>query len=540
MAPSSSLSKHRHAVPEKPSAAAAAAGRPRTSSVSVRGGGGCSGRRKTVRRCNEGHRRQRRDVRQRAVADDVPHAPFAAGSGHLRQWSKDSWRQKEALQQPEWPNEQKLNEACDIITRMPPLVFAGECRNLQAKLADAAVGKAFLLQGGDCAESFDDFSANHIRDTYRVMLQMAAVLQYGAGKPVIKIGRMAGQFAKPRSSGMEEKDGVSLPSYRGDIINSPAFTPEARIPDPMRLVQAYHQSAATLNLIRALSSGGYAAIERVSQWNLDFMEHSEQGESFQRVAKLVDDAIVFTKSCGVDVSTAFNTVDFYTSHEALLLHYEESLTREDSTTGLMYDCSAHMVWCGERTRQLDGAHVEFLRGVGNPIGIKISNKIPPSDLVSLISTVNPDNTPGRITIIIRMGAKNVHEHLPTLVRTVKEAGLVVTWVSDPMHGNTESMGGYKTRRYENIRDEIMAFMDVHEAEGTIPGGIHLEMTGEDVTECVGGGAQISEQDLSSRYHTHCDPRLNAAQSLEIAFMVSERLAKLRNEYCHGDDCATSL
>ena len=502
------------------------------------GGGGIRGRRcgsnggGGVRsRVKIGSGAESEGVKTRAIGDRLPPppVPFSPESLHLGEWSKDSWRRKEVLQQPEWPCEERLNEACGIISRMPPLVFAGECRNLQARLADAAEGRAFLLQGGDCAESFDDFSANHIRDTYRVLLQMAAVLQYGAGKPIVKIGRMAGQFAKPRSSGMEEKDGVSLPSYRGDIINSPEFTEEARIPDPMRLVQAYHQSAATLNLLRAFSMGGYASIDRVAEWNLDFMDNSEQGERFKQVAKLVDDAIVFVKSCGAEFKEAFSTTDFYTSHEALLLHYEESLTREDSTTGLMYDCSAHMVWCGERTRQLDGAHVEFLRGVANPIGIKISNKIPPSDLVSLISSVNPDNIPGRITIIIRMGANNVHEYLPTLVRTVKESGLVVTWVSDPMHGNTESMGGYKTRRYENIRDEIMAFMDVHEAEGTIPGGIHLEMTGEDVTECVGGGAQIREQDLSSRYHTHCDPRLNAAQSLEIAFMVSERLAKLRND-----------
>lgn len=476
----------------------------------------------------------RRDVSSRVIdsgstPDTSPTIPFTPGSSHLHKWSPRSWREKEVLQQPEWPCEEELNKACDIIQKMPPLVFAGECRKLQGQLADAAVGKAFLLQGGDCAESFDDFTANHIRDTYRVMLQMAVVLQYGAGKPVIKVGRMAGQFAKPRSSGMEDKGGVSLPSYRGDIINSPEFTEKARVPDPMRLVQAYQQSAATLNLIRAFSSGGYAAIDRVSEWNLEFMKHSDQGGRFQQIAALIDDAIQFTRSCGVDIEKRFSTTDFYTSHEALLLHYEESLTREDSITGLMYDCSAHMVWVGERTRQLDGAHVEFLRGVGNPIGIKISNKIPPSDLVSLISAINPDNIPGRITIVIRMGANNVHEFLPTLVRTVKEAGLIVTWVSDPMHGNTESLGGYKTRRYENIRDEIMAFMDVHEAEGTVPGGIHLEMTGEDVTECVGGGAQIGEQDLSSRYHTHCDPRLNAAQSLEIAFMVSERLERMRKK-----------
>mmetsp|Transcript_69923 Transcript_69923/g.221529 ORF Transcript_69923/g.221529 Transcript_69923/m.221529 type:complete len:367 (+) Transcript_69923:1027-2127(+) len=330
--------------------------------------------------------------------------------------------------------------------------------------------------------------------------------------------------SQPRSADTEIKGDEELPSYRGDIINGPEWSAEARVPDPSRLVRAYHQSAATLNLIRGFSSGGYASLERVANWNLDFMENSEQGAKFKAVAKQIDESLRFMEACGIGSDhPLMKTTEFYTSHECLLLDYEEALTREDSTTGLWYDCSAHMIWCGERTRQLDKAHVEFLKGVGNPLGVKVSDKMPPQDLVTLCQMLNPDNVPGRITIIVRMGAENVKEHFPKLVRAAKDAGIVVTWVSDPMHGNTISAGGYKTRPFESVCAEVMAFFDVHDEEGSVPGGVHLEMTGEDVTECTGGGALVSEDDLSSRYHTHCDPRLNAAQSLELAFIISTRL-----------------
>jgi len=442
-------------------------------------------------------------------------------------WSTDSWRKKEALQQPDYPCEDAVRKVGETMRQVPPLVFAGECRNLSDKLAKCARGEAFWLQGGDCAESFQEFTANHIRDTYRLILQMSVVMMFGGGLPVVKVGRMAGQFAKPRSAPTETApDGSELPSYRGDIINGPEFTMAARVPDPENLVKAYNQSSATLNLIRGFSSGGYAKLSRVEDWNLDFMAKSDEGRLYLDLASRVDEAITFMEACGVGPnSPEMFTTDFYVSHEALLLEYESALTREDSTTGLWYDCSAHLVWCGERTRQLDGAHIEFLRGVANPLGIKISNKCDPKELVSLIATLNPTNNPGRLAIIVRMGAELLREKLPALLNAVQDAGQTVTWVCDPMHGNTEKMNGFKTRQYERIRAEIEAFFDVHEQEGTIPGGVHFEMTGEDVTECTGGGASISAEQLGDRYHTFCDPRLNAEQSLELAFYIAQRLRK---------------
>lgn len=443
-------------------------------------------------------------------------------------WEPNSWRAFPVQQQPEYPCQSELRKATAEIERMPPLIFAGECRNLQDRLAKAAAGEAFLLQGGDCAEAFSQFSANRIRDTYRVLLQSAIVLAFGGGVPIVKIGRMAGQFAKPRSSGMEKIGDVELPSYRGDIINGPEFEASSRIPDPQRLVRAYNQSAATLNLLRGFSYGGYAGLSRVSKWNLDFMQNSDEGKAYIDLATRVDEAIQFMTACGMDTNVPFmRETEFYTSHECLLLDYETALTRQDSTSGLWYDCSAHFLWCGERTRQLDHAHMEFMRGIQNPLGVKVSDKMDPKDLITLIKALNPSNTPGRLSVIVRMGAKNVRAKLPALLRAVKESGQIVTWVTDPMHGNTETCAGYKTRRYENVRAEIEAFFDVHEEVGTIPGGLHLEMTGDNVTECIGGGANVSEDDLNSRYHTHCDPRLNAEQSLEIAFYVASRLRARR-------------
>lgn len=443
-------------------------------------------------------------------------------------WGPNSWRSKPAQQQPEYPDAGKVSESLAEIARMPPLIFAGECRTLQSRLSKAASGEAFLLFGGDCAEAFSQFSANGIRDTYRVLLQMSVVLAFGGGVPIVKLGRIAGQFAKPRSANTETQNGVTLPAYRGDIINGPEFTEAARIPDPYRLVRAYNQSAATLNLLRGFSYGGYAGLDRVTAWNLDFMGSSDEGKAYMDLAKRVDEAIQFMTACGVDPqSAAFRETEFYTCHECLLLDYEEALTRLDSTTNKWYDCSAHFLWCGERTRQLDHAHVEFLRGVHNPIGVKVSDKMDPAEIVSLVATLNPTNEAGRLAVIVRMGPSKLRTHLPPLIEAIADSGQTVTWVCDPMHGNTESVGGYKTRRYDNIRAEIEAFFDVHEQMGTVPGGVHLEMTGDNVTECIGGGANVSEADLNSRYHTHCDPRLNAEQSLEIAFYLAQRLRRRR-------------
>ena len=493
-----------------------------------------------------------------AVSEPSSSTPFTSESSHLDDWTPNSWRNFTALQQPNYPDEAALKTAVAEIERMPPLVFAGETRALQDRLAAAARGEAFLVQGGDCAESFEQFSTNKVRDLYRLLLQMSVVVQYGGGMPVIKIARLAGtssgrlqsdgsfpephlssltlafvvrslgQFAKPRSADMEKVGDEELPSYRGDIINGPEFTAEARVPDPQRLVKAYHQSAATLNLVRAFSSGGYAALDRVADWELDFMKASDEGEKYLELAGRVKEAITFMKACGVNSLSELQETEFFVSHECLLLDYESALTREDSTTGLYYGCSGHYLWCGERTRQLDNAHVAFMKGIGNPIGVKVSDKMDPSQLVSLVATLNPDNTPGRISVIVRMGAAKLREVFPTLIQAVREAGQVVTWVCDPMHGNTESCNGYKTRRFENVRAEIEAFFDVHEQMGSIPGGVHLEMTGENVTECVGGGSSVSESDLESRYHTHCDPRLNAEQALELAFYVGGRLKDRRD------------
>ncbi|KAE9595071.1 putative 3-deoxy-7-phosphoheptulonate synthase [Lupinus albus] len=444
-------------------------------------------------------------------------------------WSIDSWKKKKALQLPEYPDQSALDQVLQTLHSYPPIVFAGEARNLEEKLGQAAMGNAFLLQGGDCAESFKEFSANNIRDTFRVILQMGVVLMFGGQMPIIKVGRMAGQFAKPRSDSFEEKNGVKLPSYRGDNVNGDAFDSASRIPDPQRMIRAYCQSVATLNLLRAFATGGYAAMQRVSQWNLDFMENSEQGDRYRELAHRVDEALGFMSVAGLTADHPIMTItDFWTSHECLLLPYEQALTREDSTSGLYYDCSAHMLWVGERTRQLDGAHVEFLRGVANPLGIKVSDKMNPSELVKLIDILNPKNKPGRITVIVRMGAENMRVKLPHLVRAVRSAGQIVTWVSDPMHGNTiKAPSGLKTRSFDSIRAELRAFFDVHDQEGSYPGGVHLEMTGQNVTECVGGSKTITYDDLSSRYHTHCDPRLNASQSLELAFAISQRLRKRR-------------
>jgi 3-deoxy-7-phosphoheptulonate synthase len=444
-------------------------------------------------------------------------------------WAVESWRTKKALQQPEYPNAAELEAVLKTIEAFPPIVFSGEARRLEDRLAEAAMGRAFLLQGGDCAESFKEFNGINIRDTFRVLLQMSAVLMFGAQTPVIKVGRMAGQFAKPRSEAFEVRDGVKLPSYRGDNINGDAFDEKSRIPDPQRMIRAYAQSAATLNLLRSLATGGYAAMQRVTQWNLDFTEHSEQGDRYRELAHHVDEALGFMSAAGLTLDhPLMKTTDFWTSHECLLLPYEQALTRQDSTSGHFYDCSAHMLWVGERTRQLDGAHVEFLRGIANPLGIKVSDKMNPSELVKLIEILNPSNKPGRITIITRMGAENMRVKLPHLIRAVRYAGQIVTWITDPMHGNTiKAPCGLKTRPFDSILAEVRAFFDVHDQEGSYPGGVHLEMTGQNVTECIGGSRTVTFDDLSDRYHTHCDPRLNASQSLELSFIIAERLRKRR-------------
>lgn len=441
-------------------------------------------------------------------------------------WTPASWRTKPVIQVPEYSDFEELKAVEEQLAKQPPLVFAGEVRKLRRQLALASRGEAFVLQGGDCAEAFDEFSANLIRDTFKVMLQMAVALTFGASKPVIKIGRMAGQFAKPRSAPTEMVDGVELPSYRGDIINSSEPTAEARRPDPKRLMAAYNQSAATLNLLRAFAQGGFADLKKVHQWNLDFIDDSPAGEQYEDMAGRIAEALEFMAACGVDSSTTahLREVDFYTSHEALLLWYEEALTRLDSLSGQWYDCSAHMLWIGDRTRQPDHAHVEYLRGVANPIGIKCGPTTDPDVLLELLEILDPENDPGRITLICRFGHDKVQQHLPPIVRKVKGAGRNVVWSCDPMHGNTHKAStGFKTRDFNRVLAEVNAFFDVHAAEGTHAGGVHFEMTGKNVTECIGGAQAISDDDLSDRYHTHCDPRLNAQQSLELAFLIAERL-----------------
>jgi 3-deoxy-7-phosphoheptulonate synthase len=439
-------------------------------------------------------------------------------------WSPRSWRALPAGQQPPWPDEGELDRALKQIEGFPPLVFAGEARSLQGALATVAAGDAFLLQAGDCAESFEDFSANNIREKLRVILQMAVVLTYSLGVPVVKVGRMAGQFAKPRSSDTERVGDVDLPSFRGHIVNDAAPTAGARVPSPDRLVQAYHQSASTLNLLRAFTKGGFAALDRVHAWNQEFVSSSPEGRRYEQLATEIDRALRFMRATGMDTETnhALREVDVYTSHEALLLGYEEALTRQDSLTGDWYDCSAHMLWIGERTRELDGAHVEFLRGVGNPIGCKLGPTTTADDALALCEALNPDRQPGRLTLISRMGADHVEARLRPLLRAVTDAGHPVVWSCDPMHGNTYSApSGRKTRHFDAIMREIEGFVKAHRAEGTWPGGIHVELTGENVTECLGGGDALSDADLDHRYETVCDPRLNGRQGLELAFRTAE-------------------
>ena len=448
----------------------------------------------------------------------------------MSDWTPDSWKTRPVIQLPTYPDQEALKAAESELANYPPLVFAGEARNLKSQLADVAEGRAFLLQGGDCAESFREFHPDNIRDTFRVLLQMAVVLTYAASCPVVKVGRMAGQFAKPRSSDSETIDGVELPSYRGDIINGMAFTEEARVPDPQRMIKAYNQSASTLNLLRAFAQGGYANLLSVHRWNLDFVEKSGAGKQYQEIADRIGEALAFMEACGVNAgdTRALQGTDFYTSHEALLLGYEQALTRVDSTSGEWYDTSAHMLWVGDRTRQTDGAHIEFLRGVANPIASKVGPTTDPDDLIRLIDTLNPDNEAGRLTLISRFGADKVEDYLPTLLRRVKQEGRTVVWSCDPMHGNTiKATGGLKTRPFDRVLREVKQVFACHKAEGTYAGGIHLELTGQDVTECTGGSSAVTEESLSSRYHTHCDPRLNASQSIELAFLLAESLKEER-------------
>lgn len=441
-------------------------------------------------------------------------------------WTPDSWRAFEALQQPVWPDETALKAATDQLAQEPPLVFAGEARSLTSELASVANGRAFVLQAGDCAESFDGFGANAIRDKLKVILQMAAVLTYSAGVPIVKIGRIAGQFAKPRSSDLEKRGDTELPSFRGHIVNDIAFDPDSRVPAADRLLRAYQQSASTLNLIRALTKGGYADLQQVHVWNQQFVASSPEGRRYETIANEIDRALRFMEACGISPSSdpRMSEVDLYTSHEALILPYEEALTRRDSLTDGWYDCSAHMLWIGERTRQLDHAHVEFFRGIGNPIGCKIGPSTEPDYVLELCERLNPDRISGRLTLISRMGAERVREALPPLLSAVKDAGHPVIWMCDPMHGNTFSSSvGYKTRHFEDILTEVAGFFAAHEQVGTWPGGIHLELTGDDVTECLGGSDDLLEENLDQRYETMCDPRLNVRQSLDLAFRISELL-----------------
>ncbi|MFN5643634.1 MAG: class II 3-deoxy-7-phosphoheptulonate synthase [Sphingomonadales bacterium] len=441
-------------------------------------------------------------------------------------WTPDSWRNHDGKQMPTYRDQQVLAATEATLRNFPPLVFAGEARNLTAELADVAAGKAFLLQGGDCAESFAEFHPNNIRDTFRVILQMAVVLTFASKLPVVKLGRMAGQFAKPRSADTEVIDGVELPSYRGDIINDIAFEQVSREPDPERMVKAYSQAAATLNLLRAFSQGGYANLHQVHAWTHDFMGRSPWAKKFKDVADRIGESLAFMQACGITPETVpqIKGTSFYTSHEALLLPYEQALTRQDSLTGQWYDTSAHMLWIGDRTRFEGSAHVEFLRGSGNPIGMKCGPSLEPDALLRMLDTLNPGRVPGRMTLITRYGHDKIEAGLPKLVRAVQREGHPVIWSCDPMHGNViKSASGYKTRPFERILAEVRGFFAVHRAEGSFAGGIHAEMTGQNVTECTGGAIAITDEALADRYHTHCDPRLNAAQSLELAFLLAEML-----------------
>ena len=441
------------------------------------------------------------------------------------EWKPDSWKKFEASQQPAWPDNGSLQKVLDELSELPPLVFAGEARNLTQQLAAVSRGEAFLLQAGDCAESFDT-SADSIRDRLRVILQMAVILTYYTGVPVVKVGRIAGQFAKPRSSDTETVDGLELPSFRGHMVNDINFNEDSRAANPKRLLTAYNRAAATLNLLRAFTKGGFAALSRVHQWNREFVAASPAGQRYEILADEIDRAVSFMRACGVDGDklSELSEVDFHTSHEALILGYEEALTRQDSLTGEWYDCSAHMLWIGERTRDLDSAHVEFLRGVNNPIGCKLGPDADPKDVLTLCETLNPDKVPGRLTLISRMGSETVSEKLPPILEAVKASEHPVVWVCDPMHGNTFSTeNGHKTRDFDDILKEITGFFEAHNKVGTYPGGVHLELTGDDVTECLGGGAQLDASDLSRRYETMCDPRLNGTQSIDIAFRIAELL-----------------
>jgi 3-deoxy-7-phosphoheptulonate synthase len=446
-------------------------------------------------------------------------------------WTPSGWRDKPAKHIPtDYPDPAALTRVEQTLRSYPPLVFAGEARRLKADLAQVAAGKAFLLQGGDCAESFKEFHPDNIRDTFRTLMAMSVVLTFAASRPVVKLGRIAGQFGKPRSEQIETQGDVTLPSYRGDNINGMEFTPESRLPDPERLIKAYSQSAATLNLIRAFANGGYADLHNVHRWMVGFVADSPQGKRYQEIADRISEAIAFMEACGITPLSVpqVRQVDVYTSHEALLLGYEEAMTRVDSTTGDWYDTSAHFLWIGDRTRQPDGAHVEFARGIKNPVGIKCGPSLDPDELLKLLDILNPADEPGRITLIARFGADKVATGLPKLVRAVTKAGRNVVWSCDPMHGNTlKTASGFKTRPFDRILAEVRAFTDILPSEGAYPGGVHVEMTGQQVTECLGGASMVTEEDLSSRYHTHCDPRLNGTQALDLAFLIAEQLRNAR-------------
>ena len=440
-------------------------------------------------------------------------------------WTKTGWRNHTALQQPNWPDQQAVDSILEELTQLPPLVFAGEIRSLKQQLAGAVKGEAFLLQGGDCSEDFSKVTAPNIRETLKVLLQMAVVLTYAGRKPVIKVGRIAGQFAKPRSADTEKRGEIELPSYRGDMVNRPEFTAEARVPDPANMLKGYNMAASTLNLLRAFTRGGFGSLQRVHAWNQEFVAQSPMGRSYERMAKQIEQAITFMRTIGIPTdSPQINQTQMFTSHEALLLGYEEALTRVDSTTGDWYDCSAHMIWLGERTRQVDGAHVEFLRGVLNPLGVKIGPTHDIDDVKRLVERLNPTNEPGRITLITRFGMKKVEKVLPPLLREMRREGFNIVWTCDPMHGNTYTAeSGHKTRNFNDILSEITCFFECHWSEGTIPGGLHFEMTGDNVTECTGGARNIVDEELSRNYLTTCDPRLNAEQSLEVAFQIADMI-----------------
>ena len=448
-------------------------------------------------------------------------------------WKPNSWRNYPVVQMPTYPDESKVNSVEAKLSFKPPLVFAGEVQALKNSLALAEKGNAFILQGGDCAESFSQFSANGIRDTFKVLLQMAVILTYGSSIPIIKIGRIAGQFAKPRSSDVEIIDGIELPSYRGDMINDMEFNKTARQPDPQRLIDGYEQSAATLNLIRAFAQGGMANLEKVHEWTLGFLNNTPETDKYREIANRISESLNFMKACGLTSSSVpqLRETDFFTSHEALLLNYEEALTREDTITTEKgwYATSAHLLWVGDRTRQFDHGHIEYLSGIQNPVGIKCGPSLEKEDLIRLLDKVNPNNETGKVVLICRMGSEKVNEHLPKLIKNIKANGKNVTWCCDPMHGNTiKASNGYKTRRVAEILNEVNNFFLVHKSEGTLPGGVHFEMTGSNVTECLGGANEVKESDLGSRYHTHCDPRLNGSQSLELAFLVSDLIKSFRN------------